>query len=171
MHVCCFANCACSTHMLKSSASIPYFMPRRGRAEAGNISESEICSALSGLSVSGSGNVVNVHISTGSGSSSSSRVPAGGDGAAAAKPKAAPKAPAALKDSRRYYIILRCHRNPSICGLWHCTWGFLAGRLPGGKLWGSTASPETNVHTQIRGYTDQGLLSGFRGLLLARLPP
>ena len=126
-------------------------MPRRGRAEAGNISESEICSALSGLSVSGSGNVVNVHISTGSGSSSSSRVPAGGDGAsraAAAKPKAAPKAPAALRDSRRYYIILRCHRNPSICGLWHCTWDFLAGRLPGGKLWGSTASPCKGFDTE-----------------------
>ena len=109
--------------------------------------------------MSGSGNVVNIHIITGSGVShpSSSRGPAGGDGAsraAATKAEATPKARAALRDIRRYYVIFCCKRDPSICGLWRCAGDFLAGRLPGGKLWGSTASPCKGFDTEALALAD-----------------
>ena len=132
-------------HVLKFSALSLLRMSSGGSGPSPDRRDSDLCAAFARLRVRGDNNHIQINISTGSGSSpSSSRGPLGRDGASgasAAKAKAGPQGRALHQDLRRYYVIFKCSRNPSVCGLWHCTWAFLACRLPGGKLWGSTASP------------------------------
>ena len=97
-----------------------------------------VTAALSSLSVSGTGNVVNVTIT---GSRRSGGPAASPNGAAEAAPKAAAKAAPPPHGRRKWYVIVHCSRAPELVGVWHTTWGQLARELPGGKLFGSTARP------------------------------
>jgi len=131
-------------HMLKFSALSLLRMSAGGPPASPDRRDSDLCAAFARLRVTGNNNHIQININTGSGSSpSSSGGPTGRDGAPGeSAPVAAPGAKAkGRQDLRRFYVIFKCSRDPSVCGLWHCTWAYLACRLPGGQLWGSTASP------------------------------
>ena len=127
----------CLISLFKIVAVALFSRAVRARMPAEGDGLESVTAALSSLSVSGTGNVVHVHIT---GSRRSGGAAASSNGAAEAAPKAAAKA-APLRGRRKWYVIVHCARAPGLVGIWHTTWGQLAQELPGKQLFGSTARP------------------------------
>ena len=64
-------------------------------------------------------------------------------GRADAEPVAQPPAEGGSQKiaQKRYYVITHCPRDPTMVGIWHATWAALEQRLPGQRLFGSSARP------------------------------
>ena len=97
----------------------------------------ELCAQLSDLSVSGSGNTVNINITVNSSPRPSS----------SATTKQAPKATRESNPSasgvppKRYYVICSSPKAPELKGIWEAHWAEFAPLLPGGQLFGSGCKP------------------------------
>ena len=115
-----------------------------------------ISASLAGLSITGDHNTVVVVLgspNTASGSDSQNAAP---KAKAAAKRQPAARRPAARK---RWYVIAYSPRAAGLVGIWHCSWPYLAAKLPGGQLFGSACRP-------CKGFDDEASAHELWGQLL-----